>query len=215
LIDLKGGLSFNRFKYASQVETVAKNPSEALDALKSVQERMNETMDYLEANSFEDVKEAKREARHFIIIDEAADIADDKDCVEIIKDIARRGRAAGFRLIYATQYPTAETVPSQVKRNCLGRLCFVIDTAIASTVVLDEKGAEQLPLIQGRAIYKAHGKETVQTPYIKNDYIEKTVQPHINIRARKERIEANEQPRDKETTTRRANPFIIEETELS
>lgn len=52
-------------------------------------------------NGYEDVKEAGTSKRHFIIIDEAADIADDEKCQEIITDIARRGRAGGLRLIFA------------------------------------------------------------------------------------------------------------------
>jgi S-DNA-T family DNA segregation ATPase FtsK/SpoIIIE len=215
LIDLKGGLSFNRFRNCKQVENVAKNPKEALETLKGVQERMDSTMNYLEENGFEDIKEAGMKERHFIVIDEAADIADDVNCTDILKDIARRGRAAGYRLLYATQYPTTETVPSQVKRNCIGRLCFVLDTDIASRAVLDEGGADKLPLIQGRAIYKAHGKHTVQTPYIQNEYIKKSIEPHINIRPRKEGDNPNEQGFGGKGKERGSNTLIIEETRLS
>jgi S-DNA-T family DNA segregation ATPase FtsK/SpoIIIE len=214
LIDLKGGLSFSRFRDCKQVETVAKDPKEAYEALKSVQERMDSTMNYLEEKGFEDIKEAGMKDRHFIVIDEAADIADDTNCTDILKDIARRGRAAGYRLLYATQYPTTETVPSQVKRNCIGRLCFVLDTDIASRAVLDEGGADKLPLIQGRAIYKAHGKHTVQTPYIENDYIKKSIEPHINIRARKESDIQHEPSIRKKGAERRGDTLIVEEIGL-
>ncbi|KAB2332916.1 FtsK/SpoIIIE domain-containing protein [Bacillus mesophilum] len=186
LIDLKGGLSFSRFRKAKQVEIVAKNPDEALLALTAVQERMNKTMDYLEANGFEDVKEAGIKERYFTFIDEAADIADDADCVEIIIDIARRGRAAGERLIYATQYPTAQTIDSQIKRNCIGRICFVLDTGVASKVVIDQEGAEKLPLVKGRAIYKQVKCTELQTPYISNNTIDRIITPHITFKARKE-----------------------------
>jgi S-DNA-T family DNA segregation ATPase FtsK/SpoIIIE len=211
LIDLKGGLSFSRFKNVKQVEIVAKNPEEALQALERVQERLNQTMEYLESQGFEDVKEAGMKARHFVVIDEAADIAEDEKCQSVLKDIARRGRAAGYRLLYATQYPTKETVSSQVKRNCIARLCFVLDTDIASRAVLDESGAEKLPLIQGRAIYKAHGKKVVQTPYIKNSFIEETIQPHINIRPRKESEMGNAKSNREGTQGGKYTP-IFEET---
>jgi DNA segregation ATPase FtsK/SpoIIIE, S-DNA-T family len=211
LIDLKGGLSFARFRDLNQVETVAKSPAEALEALTAVQSRMNSVIDYLEVNGFEDVKEAGMKDRHFVIIDEAADIAEDKECQAIIKDIARRGRAAGFRLVYATQYPTSETVQPQVKRNCMGRLCFVLDSAIASRVVLDEEGAEKLPLIQGRAIYKTVKCSVVQTPYIKNSFIEETIRPHINIRSQRERGMENAKGNREGTKGRTYTP-IFEET---
>lgn len=213
LIDLKGGLSFNRYKDVKQVEKVAKNPQEAIEALGKVLERIDKTMDYLEQNGFEDVKEAGMKDRHFIVIDEAADIAEDETCDKILKDIARKGRAAGYRLLYATQYPTKETVSSQVKRNCIARICFVLDTDIASRAVLDEGGAEKLPLIQGRAIYKAHGKQIIQTPYIKNDFIKETIQPHINIRPRRESgIEREDNRKGAEGGK---HTLIIEETALS
>jgi DNA segregation ATPase FtsK/SpoIIIE, S-DNA-T family len=208
LIDLKGGLSFNRFRYLSQVQMFAKNPKEAYEALKVAQEKMEERMEYLLENSLEDVKEAGINERYFVIIDEAADIHDDKSCQEIIKDIARRGRGAGFRLIYCTQYPTNETLSPQVRQNCSARLCMRLETAVASRAVLDEVGAEELPLIKGRAIYKTDRKYIVQTPYIDNEYINQTIQPFINIRARGERAEKSE---SQQRTTRRKYSLVIEE----
>lgn len=215
LIDLKGGTAFNRFKDAKQVESVAKNAEEALSALTEAQERMNRMYEFLIDHGYEDVKEAGIETREFIIIDEAADLADSDKCQEILKDIARRGRAAGQRLLYCTQYPTTETLSSQVKRNCIGRLCFVIDTATASRVVLDQDGAEKLPLIQGRAIYKQNVvTHVVQTPHIRNEFIKEIIHPHINIRPRKEVTDTNEKG-DTKGTTRRSSALVIEETELS
>ena len=211
LIDLKGGLSFNRFKGLRQLHSIATNPTDALEALQSVQEKMNVVMNQLLDNGFEDVKEAGYKERHFIIVDEAANIADDNACQEIITDIARRGRAAGFRLIYATQYPTSEVVKSQVKRNCVGRLCFVVDSATASRVVLDQDGAESLPLVQGRAIYKTVRCIEVQTPYIKNDFIDRTIEPHINIRPRKESIDKDAKNCAASTKNRKYS-LIIKET---
>ncbi|MFY0758715.1 FtsK/SpoIIIE domain-containing protein [Metabacillus dongyingensis] len=187
LIDLKGGLEFSPYIGLRQLHTpVATNEEEALKALQLAVDQMEKTMEMLKRKGFKNVKDAGIKKRHFIIIDEAADIADNKDCQELLKDIARKGRAAGLRLIYTTQYPTTETVSSQVKRNCIGRLCFVLDTATASTVVLDQGGAEKLPLIQGRALYKDVRLIEVQTPFISDDQIKKVIKPHINIRARED-----------------------------
>ncbi|WP_052144636.1 FtsK/SpoIIIE domain-containing protein [Halalkalibacter okhensis] len=216
LIDLKDGLTFGRYDSLKQVDTVAKDPEEAKEALKDVQQQMIETNKWLYRNGYEDIKEAGVKDRHFIIIDEAADIADDEECQDIIKDIARRGRASGYRLIYATQYPTAETVPSQVKRNCIGRLCFTVDSATASRVVIDQEGAEKLPLIKGRAIYKTIRCEEVQTPAIDNGFIEKTISPHIVIKARQEEDsmkgdDSSNDTKTEERAKRGADSFIIKE----
>ncbi len=215
LVDLKGGLAFNRFKSLEQVDELAKNPDEALSLLTDVQTKMNDTIEYLLDRGYEDVKEAKMHERNFIIIDEAADIADNKECQAIIKDIARRGRGAGFRLIYATQYPTNETISSQVRQNASARLCFRLNTSIASRAVLDEDGAEKLPAgLPGRAIYRTDRKQTIQTPYIDNKFIEETL--NLNIRARKDGDDNafSERGKSKGTTSRR-NTLIVEEIGVS
>ncbi|WP_226085630.1 FtsK/SpoIIIE domain-containing protein [Mesobacillus sp. S13] len=214
LIDLKGGLEFNRYRNLKQVKAYATNVEEAVKALEAAVEEMDSMTEYLLENGFSNVKDAGVKERHFIVIDEAADMADDKECQALLKDIARKGRASGLRLIYTTQYPTAETVSSQVKRNCIGRLCFVLDTATASQVVLDQPGAEKLPAVQGRALYKDLGLIEVQTPYISNDAINKVIQPHINIRPRKERVEMNEEG-NRKAAKGGSHTLVIEETRLS
>jgi DNA segregation ATPase FtsK/SpoIIIE, S-DNA-T family len=169
--------------------------------------------EYLLEKGYSNVKEAGFKERHFIIIDEAADMADDKGCQELLKDIARKGRASGLRLVYTTQYPTVETISSQVKRNCIGRLCFVLDTATASQVVLDQGGAEKLPAIQGRALYKDLRLIEVQTPYIPGGAITENIQPHISIRPRKERVESNEEG-NRKAAKRGTHTLVIEEAGL-
>jgi DNA segregation ATPase FtsK/SpoIIIE, S-DNA-T family len=210
LIDLKGGLEFNRYHHLKQVQAYATDVEKAREALKSAVEKMDEVTEYLLEKGFSNVKEAGFKERHFIVIDEAADMADDKGCQELLKDIARKGRASGLRLVYTTQYPTVETISSQVKRNCIGRLCFVLDTATASQVVLDQGGAEKLPAIQGRALYKDLRLIEVQTPYIPGSVITENIQPHISIRPRKERVESNEEG-NRKAAKRGTHTLVIEE----
>jgi ribosomal protein S24E len=219
LIDLKGGLAFNRFKDVSQVESVSKDTDETLIALRTIQESMKRKQAELLRKGYEDVKEAKQKERHFIIIDEAAEIASkgiaDKadrlkkiECERIIAEIARIGGGLGYRLIFATQYPTADTLPRQVKQNCDARLCFRLQTDTASQVVLDENGAESLPYIPGRAIYRTDRKYVVQTPFIENDFIDKTIRPHITFKPRKEDSFASTTEKG---ATPRKHTLIIEE----
>ncbi|RFU71010.1 cell division protein FtsK [Peribacillus saganii] len=209
LIDLKGGLAFNRFRSLEQVQGIAKKPDEALEMLTLAQAKMEERIDYLLRNDFEDIKEAGFPDRYFVVIDEAADISDDKACQAIIKDIARRGRGAGFRLIYATQYPTNETLSPQVRQNCSARICFRLGTGVASRAVLDEEGAEKLPLIKGRAIYKTDRTTIVQTPLIENEFINETIKPNIIIRARKD--DDKHDASLIKGTTQRKHSLVIEE----
>lgn len=207
LIDLKGGSAFQRFKDLKQVINFTRESSDAKEILESIQEKMNKTYTEIVDSGYEDIKESGRKERHFIIIDEAADIADDKDCMEVVTDIARRGRGAGYYLIYTTQYPSAQSIPQQTKRNIPSRLCFVLDDATASNTALGQTGAEELPLIPGRGIYKNVKSQVVQTPYITNKEIKTRIEPHIVIKPRKERDDI--EPREREKT---GTDFIITET---
>lgn len=189
LIDLKGGLEFGIYENLKQVKHFATNINEAELVLQDVKNEMASTFDYLRQKGKRNVKQAELKKRHFIIIDEAAELSSsgelDSDikkikinCENYIKDIARRGRASGIRLLYSTQYPTTETISSQVKRNLITRICLPVDTSTASNVVIDEKGGEELPLIQGRAIYKRHRSTTMQSYFIEDNLIERIIKPH-------------------------------------
>ncbi|ALC85726.1 hypothetical protein AM499_07735 [Bacillus sp. FJAT-22090] len=204
LIDLKGGSAFHRFRNCKQVKYYSRDPKEAEEVLEAIQTDMNKSFINVVDNGFEDVKEAGLKKRHIIIIDEAADLAEYGKAMAIITDIARRGRSAGYYLIFCTQYPTAQVIPSQTKRNIIARLCYVVDTDTASRVVLDESGADKLPDIPGRGIYKNNVKRyIVQSPFISNKTIQQRIEPHI----------LKEVYRDSETieSTRRTNTVTFEE----
>lgn len=138
------------------------------------------------ANNVEEAERALREAASeigqrrkehlFVIIDEAAELLppeylktrQEKEpylkCQEYIHKIARMGRSSKIHLIYATQYPTANVVPGQIKQNCETRIVFRLPTQIGSGVALDESGAEHLPAgVYGRAIYKNDRKVLMHT----------------------------------------------------
>jgi S-DNA-T family DNA segregation ATPase FtsK/SpoIIIE len=85
----------------------------------------------------------------------------------LLSEIARIGGGLGYRLIYCTQYPTADTLPRQIKMNSDSKLTFRLPTGYASEVAIDMKGAEELPSnVQGRALYKTHQLHTMQVPYL-------------------------------------------------
>jgi len=207
LIDLKGGSAFQRFKDLKQTVNFTRDPEETKGILENIQKEMNQMYKEIVDAGFEDIKESGRSERHFIIIDEAADIADDKDCMEIVTDIARRGRGAGYYLIYATQYPSSQSIPQQTKRNIPSRLCFVLDDATASNTALGQTGAEELPLIPGRGIYKNVKSQVVQTPYINNKEIQKKIAPYIEIKARKEELDEHREGKEDRSDTFTLTPM--------
>lgn len=207
LVDLKGGAAFTRFKNMKQVVNFGLNNEDAFKILKDVQDKMNKDYEKIVEAGFEDVSEAGISKRHFLIIDEAADLAGDKDSMGILTDIVRKGRGAGYYVIYATQYPSKEAIPMQIKRNIPARLCFVLDSATASMTVLDGSGAEHLPEIPGRGIYKEVKQTIIQTPFMSNSLIDDLIKPYIIDKG----VKHNEQVK-RET---RKNTLVIKETGLS
>lgn len=85
--------------------------------------------------------------RIFIIIDELADLIlspEGKKIEEKLIKIAQIGRAAGVHLIVSTQRPTVKIINGLLKANLPARICFAVNNAMESRIILDSSGAEKL-----------------------------------------------------------------------
>ncbi|WP_215148414.1 FtsK/SpoIIIE domain-containing protein [Exiguobacterium sp. s91] len=87
--------------------------------------------------------------RIVIVFDEFADfMMQDKEFAQrietAIKRMGQKGRAAGIHMIVCTQSPKAEIINTTIKNNLLARLGLKVTDAVASNVVLDTSGAENL-----------------------------------------------------------------------
>jgi S-DNA-T family DNA segregation ATPase FtsK/SpoIIIE len=227
IIDLKGGLEFTKFEGLKQVKgTVARNPLEAYLLLQTIHDEMAGTFDkegnlvqeglYQEflRNHWTNIVDTPSKKRKFVIVDEGAQLAPDKfmkkglkdllgECQYLLSEIARLGGALGYRLIFGTQYPTADILPRQIKMNADIKVSFRLGTGYASEVVLDEQGAEELPTdVKGRALVKTHQLTEIQVPYI-ND---KEMWELLKIYNQRERKEVNVEGTDEE---REANAYFI------
>jgi DNA segregation ATPase FtsK/SpoIIIE, S-DNA-T family len=204
LIDLKGGIELGDYENLKQTVSVAYEPEEALDTLSKAYEAMRKMQQRLKKIGKKKIQDSGIKERHFVIIDEvgelnpdeAVDTKDTKDkdgnfiyksektikveCQKIMSQIARLGAGLGFRQILATQYPTGDVIPRQCKQNSDAKLCFRVQSVVASRVVLDSDGAEKLPQIVGRAILQTADKRIiVQTPLIDEDTIRRNILPHL------------------------------------
>lgn len=179
ILDLKGGLAFHRYTNLKQVKVVAGNYKESAKALLRVEKDIKNDMVEFKKIYAENAKEANMPTRKFIIIDEAGELVphksmseDDKEytrtCQRVLSYIARVSGQLGYKLLFGTQYPTAEILDNQIKANSLAKISFRLSTSIQSNVALDQKGAETLEY-PGRAIYKTVNEHKVQTPYISNN----------------------------------------------
>ncbi len=177
ILDLKAGLEFYKFKVLPQVKEVACDVYESAGLLGELTEKMKNDELFFREKGYSNIVDTPIQKRTFIFVDEGAElsptIVKSKEakkyaefCQAALSEIARIGGGLGYRLIYATQYPTKEAVPMQVKMNIVARLSFICASQVASRVLLDEIGAEDLPSIPGRAIYMVEKKRIIQVPYI-------------------------------------------------
>lgn len=181
ILDLKGGLEFYKYSALPQVKSVACDVYEAAEVLGKIVEDLKKRELEFRQKGYTNIVDTPIQKRTFIIVDEGAELAPEiisgpakkyaQFCQSALSEISRIGGGLGLRLLYCTQYPTKQAVPMQVKMNIVARLSFIAAAQVASMVILDEKGAEELPPIPGRAIYKVEKKRIVQVPYIDDKMI--------------------------------------------
>jgi DNA segregation ATPase FtsK/SpoIIIE, S-DNA-T family len=220
LIDLKGGVELCDYENVKQTISIAYEPEEALETLKNAYELMRKKQQLLKALGKKKVEDAGITERHFVIIDEVGELNPDEavtkeekqlkqQCQKYMSQIARLGAGLGFRQILATQYGTGDVIPRQCKQNSDAKLCFRVQSGVASRVVLDSEGAEALPQIKGRAIYQTADKRIiVQTPLITPEIIQQTIEPYILPNKGGNQIETTNRETGEDTV-------IIKKTRLS
>lgn len=190
LIDLKGGVELCDYEHIKQTESIAYEPEDALTTLQDAYDKMRGLQVKLRNMGKKNVQEAGIKERYFIIIDEVGELnpaeavgKEEKrlkqECQTLMSQIARLGAGLGFRLVIASQYLVNDVLPRQVKQNSDARLCFRVQSNIASRVILDEGGAESLPQIRGRAIYQtAAGSFVLQTPLVLDEITQELITKH-------------------------------------
>lgn len=114
----------------------------------------------------------------FIIVDEAAMLfagATDPETKELQKEIlyyavklARESRSAGIHMLISTQYPTKESIPTIIKQQS-GRLGLQTQDQIASKVIIDEPGLENLTLKGEGMLIEGSDKRTFRGFLLEDD----------------------------------------------
>lgn len=122
-----------------------------------------------------------------IIIDELANmILADKGFEKPLVDIASMGRAAGVHLLLATQRPSADVITGLLRANIPTRICFPVQTAVDSRIMLDETGAEKLSKPGEMLIRIPRERELIhaQGDYIGDEEIDEAVEEAMKWRNR-------------------------------
>ena len=95
--------------------------------------------------------------------------------------LARKARACGIHLIFATQKIDSDSLGTRVQENIEGRLALRMNTMENSVRVLQNNMAYHLPAIAGRAIWKKGASYVeIQSPYLSDEEVKKRVKALID-----------------------------------
>ena len=141
IIDLKM-VSLLQWKRDPHCQRYADTPKAAMELLKDYRYTMMKRFEKMKASGV-----SEWEGQHFyLVVDECAELLDNvPGAYDILKDIARLGRAAKCHLCLATQSPNRRTIPADLTLNITGLLALRCRSAIESRQIIGYKGAETLP----------------------------------------------------------------------
>jgi len=187
LIDLKRGAEFNVFAKSSKVATFSRTKEEAEDVLADINTEIDRRYDLFFDNDVADIKEYNRKFSHSkldylaVIIDEFADLQNEKGSINILETIAAKARACGIHMIISTQRPDAKILNGRIKANVSSVLGLKTMNDTNSRIIIDHNGLETLRG-KGHGLFKRGSETELQCPYlsvsdcrelIKHTYIDK------------------------------------------
>ena len=192
LIDLKSGTEFNVFQKSNKVINFCRTIKEAeqlLDHLSlEVDRRYNIFYDKDVKDIIEYNKKYPKEIMSYevLIVDEFADLQDNKSCKANLDELGRKARACGIHMILSTQRPDAKVLSGNIKANVTTIIGLKTLNGTNSSIIINETGLEHLRG-KGHGIFKRGDKTEFQAPFldvdkcrelIKHTYIDKKVK-HI------------------------------------
>lgn len=160
-IDLKR-VEMCEFKELAHTICYATEESEAVEALELAESIMEKRYKEMTGKMYDG-------AELYIFVDELADLATSKRCLELMVRIGRLGRAARVHLIAATQDPSRRTLKAQLMQNFTACLALRCKTAIESRQVTGYPGAELLPKYGEGYLWDADGYRKVNIPKIPDE----------------------------------------------
>lgn len=145
------------------VQKVARDFDSVVTTLEFIRDQMEARYDVMLARGIKSVEESPDlfpqilviidEVNDLIIQDNALPLGRRGELQRLITQITQKARAAGIYMVAATQHPSREVIKGVIKTNFPARVACRVPSKIASQVVLDAVGAENL-LGRGDAILK-------------------------------------------------------------
>lgn len=186
--DLKRGAEFNVFAKSSKVASFSRTKAEAEGVLEEINAEIDRRYDLFFENDVSNIKEYNKNHKknklnyEVVIIDEFADLQDEKGSIGIIETVAAKARACGIHLVISTQRPDAKILNGRIKANVSSILGLKTINDINSRIIIDHNGLEHLRG-KGHGLFKRSGEIEIQCPnlsvedcrdLIKHTYIDKT-----------------------------------------
>ena len=161
---------------------IAYTPTEGLKALQDLDSEMTRRYEELKKAKCRNILEYRGKGGKMnyicLFIDELADLMlTNKKTEFYLIRLAQLGRAAGIHLILATQRPDSTVVSGLIRANIPSRVCFAVQKATDSRIILDLKGGESLKG-NGDGLFLPIGSKTptrFQSPYISTEGLTKAV----------------------------------------
>jgi S-DNA-T family DNA segregation ATPase FtsK/SpoIIIE len=180
LIDLKRGAEFNIFKNVKQVKELAKTNEEAYQVLKLINAEIDYRYDLIADNNCIDIKEYNKKYKALsykvVVVDEFADLSDDDNSINLLRETIRKCRACGIAVIISTQRPSADVLEGMVKANIANivGLRVINDT---NSRIIGIKGLENLTG-EGHAIFRHKTDEYEgKCPYLEPELARELIKP--------------------------------------
>ena len=142
-IDLKGGVDLGPWHRSGTLTDLATTPAEAVELLQRVagiHEERQRLLRAWEKDKISDLGLSPELPLVVVLIDEAADLftplsssREDKalaaDATALVSTLVRQGRATGIATVLATQKPTTDAIPSQIRDSATSKVALRCSTA--------------------------------------------------------------------------------------
>lgn len=156
---------------------IIKTKEEALEEMQALireQSRRYKLIENAKCRNIEEYNEKSetKEPYLIVIIDELAELAN-KNFLDMLSLLAAQGRAAGIKIIAATQRPSAEIIRGDVKANFPTRIALTVASSIDSRIILDHVDAEKLVGKGDMLVSNNNEIVRVQAPFVTTEEIKR------------------------------------------
>ena len=200
-MDNKGGLESNFFKNVEHLTYRTKNPHQTIDTLLNLKAEMFRRMDLLEDQEVSNIINYNRKVKDgeklpFIlaVIDELFsfmtlpkssrnedEIYTQNVAYSTMGEIASMCRAVGIHLMFCTQKPTSDVIPTFITCNCGLRIGLKTSTEQESRNIIEDSGLELIDKeAKGSGIIKSGELTKFQSFYLTDQMVVNICKKHYN-----------------------------------